>query len=184
MALTYLGSRGQAISTPRASGAASRYGWKFEVDDKDIARIRRKFERASGKSLYTQLQRANLAAGDLLASRVKQAAPRQTGRLRSAVTARPERRRTLRGSSTVVLVGPTARKAPHRHLVIRGTGTRPTVGGRPSSAFRAFDGRVYRREAIPNTGRMRPNPFVDRAARGFGPKAAALVMREWKTLLR
>lgn len=165
--IQYVGRGGQALRTPRASGAASRYGWSFQVNEKDVARIRRKFQRASGKSLYTSMQRANLAAGDLIAGRVKQAAPRRTGALRAAVRARAERRKGfgIRGNSTAVLVGPTARKAPHRHLIIQGHRI-VTPGGR-------FTGR-----------RTAPNPFVDRAAKGFGPKAAALVMREWKTLLR
>lgn len=194
MALQYVGARGQVVKTGRASGAASRYGWTFDVNDKDVDRIRRKFERASGRSLYTRLQRATLASGDLLAGRAKQAAPRgPTGNLRRSIKARPERRKgvlgvTLRGrgagGSTTVLIGPTHRRAPHRHLIILGTGNRPAVGGRPSSPYRAWGGRVYRREAIGMVGRMKPNPFMDRAARGFGPKASALVMREWKTLLR
>lgn len=164
MAIQYVGARGQAIRTPRASGAASRYGWSFEVSQTDVARIKRKFQRASGKGLYASMQRANLAAGDLIAGRVKQAAPRRTGLLRAAVKSRLEPRKGIGGKSTAVLVGPTA-KAHHRHLIISGHRI-VTPGGR-------FTGR-----------RTAPNPFVDRAARGFGPKAAALVMREWKTLLR
>jgi hypothetical protein len=111
------------------------------------------------------MQRANLAAGDLVAKRVQQAAPRRTGRLRRAVKARPERRRgAFHGSSTSVLVGPTM-KAPHRHLVIRGHRI-VTPGGR-------YLGR-----------RTTANPFVDRAARGIGRQAAELVRKEWRLLLR
>lgn len=170
----------------------------FDVDKNDIKRVRSKFARASGKSLYTQLQRGNLARGDLLKRRMQAEAPRASGKLRRAISVRPERRKGFgaRGSSTAVLIGPTARKAPHRHLVIRGTGVRPVVGPRTSSMYRVLPGgytsrgralvgtKVLRREAIANTGRMKANPFVDRAARGFGPKAARLVMQEWKTLLR
>ena len=163
----------QIVRGGSGRGAAkSRFGFDFEVNQKDVARVRRKFERASGKSLHASMNRATLATGDLIASRVKQAAPRgATGNLRRSVNARNQRSRgvfglTIRGGHTTsVLVGPRHAIAPHRHLIIRGHRI-VTPGGR-------FTGR-----------RTAPNPFVDRVSRGFGPKAAALVMREWKDLYR
>ena len=174
----------------------------FQVDANDIKRVHAKLARASGKSLYTRMQRANLAAGDLLARRVAAAAPRRTGNLRRSVKARPERRRGIgaRGNSTTVLVGPTGRRGSHRHLVILGTGIRPGVSSRSSNPWRVLPGRagagettrrgsrglagVNVRRAGFTVGRMTPNPFVDRAAAGFGKKAAALVAKEWRAALR
>lgn len=132
----------------------------FDIDDRDVARVRKKFERASGRSLYVRLQRATLTVGDLIKRRVQSISPRQTGYLRRSVKVRPIRRGGR--STTGVLVGPVA---PHRHLIIRGHRI-VTPGGR-------FTGR-----------RTQPNPYVDRAASGFERKAAELVRREWRSLLR
>ena len=175
--LTYLGKSGRAIKKPRGTGSGSFY---FEIDDKAIARVQKKFQRASGRSLQQRMLRGNLARGDELAVKMKSAAPKgPTGNLRKSIKARRDRR-----SYMGVLVGPMARVAPHRHLVIRGTALRSSVGPRSSSMYRAFDGHVFHRSQVPYTGRMTANPFVDRVSRGYGRKAADLVLKEWTVLLR
>jgi len=168
----------------------------FDIDDKDVARVRAKFKRASGLSLYTRLQRATLTAGDLLARRMKAASPRARGVLRRSIKVRPMRRAGR--STTGVLVGPTA---PHRHLVIQGTKERPSTSSRSGNPWRVLPGIAsrgqttrrgrtglagvnVRRAGTFTTGRMKPNPFVDRTAQGFERKAAELVRREWRALLR
>jgi len=150
-----------------------------EIDAKAIARIRRKLEKVQGKSLYVKMQRATLAAADLLVKPIRAAGPpNKTGLLRRSVRARTAKKRI--GSSLVpstgALVGPTA---PHRHLVIRGTSERPSVGTRPSSPWRKMpDGHVIRAGTF-TTGRMTANPYVDRAARGHERQAAEIVRRIW-----
>lgn len=133
----------------------------FEVSAKDIARVQAKLKKASGKPLYQRMQRATLAAGDLVKSRVQAVTPRKTGHLRRYTKSRLGRNRWGQ-AGLVVLVGPTS---PHRHLVIRGHRI-VTPGGR-------YLGR-----------RTRANPYVDRATRGFERKAAELVRREWAAALR
>ena len=164
----------------------------FQVDARDVAAVRRKLQRASGLPLRKRMQRATLTAGDLVGRRVKAAAPRASGKLRRSVKTRLSRRGDL-----TVLVGPTA---PHRHLVILGTRERPSVSGRSDNPWRVLPGRAgmgettrrgrslmgvnVRRAGTFTTGRTRPNPFVDRAARGFERKAANLVRKEWEAALR
>ena len=173
----------------------------FEVDRRDVERVRRKLQQASGQPLLKRMQRGTLVAGDLLARRIQAEAPRRTGDLRRSVKARPMRERGLvsHARTVGVLVGPTHPKGAHRHLVIRGTGNRPSVSRRSSNPWRVLPGRasvgettrrgsalmgVNVRRAGFSTGRMRANPFVDRAAKGFGRRAADLVMREWAAALR
>lgn len=153
MTIQYLPSRGRSSRI------------SFAIDEKDVARVKQKLERASGKSLYVRMQRATLAAGDIVAKNARAAAPRRTGLLRRSVKSRLERRKGFgaRGSSLTVLVGPTSR-APHRHLIILGHRI-VTPGGR-------YTGR-----------RTPPNPFVRRAASGVERQAAELIRREWRALL-
>lgn len=167
----------------------------FQVDQKDIEAVQRKLQRASGLPLRKRMQRATLTAGDLVGRRMKATAPRATGKLRRSVKVRLAR--GVGGPSLTVYVGPTA---PHRHLVILGTRVRPSVSGRSSNPWRVLPGRAgmgettsrgralmgvnVRRAGTFDTGRMTPNPFVDRAARGFEKKAADLVRREWEAALR
>jgi hypothetical protein len=137
----------------------------FEVSQKDIDRIRKKLEKASGKPLYQRMQRAALAAGDLIKPRIQAETPiGPTKNLRRYTRSRLARKRigNTYGPSLAVLVGPTS---PHRHLVIRGHRI-VTPGGR-------YLGRS-----------TRANPYVDRAARGFERKAADLVRKEWAAALR
>jgi hypothetical protein len=134
----------------------------FEVSEADIKRVRTKLQKASGKPLYQVMQRATLAAGDLMVPRIKAAGPpNKTGYLRRSVRSRLGRKA---GGPTnlTVLVGPTA---PHRHLVIRGHRI-VTPGGR-------YVGRMSKK-----------NPYVDRASAGFEAKAAELVRKEWAKALR
>ena len=131
----------------------------FKVDERDIAKVVKKLNAAQGKPLQVQVQRATYLWGDLLARRIKAATPRRTGVLRKSVRSRPIKRnfRVTAG----VHVGP---RAPHRHLVIRGHRI-VTPGGR-------------------DTGRRStPNPFVDRAARGFESKAKQLIKEAWRKTL-
>lgn len=132
----------------------------FEISAKDIARVQKKLKAASGKPLYQRMQRATLAAGDLLVPRIQAQTPRRTGFLRRST--RSKLGRSHGATNLTVIVGPTA---PHRHLVIRGHRI-VTPGGR-------YLGR-----------RTKANPYVDRAARGFERKAAELVRKEWAAALR
>jgi hypothetical protein len=133
----------------------------FEVSAKDVARVKAKLQKASGKPLYVRMQRATLTAGDLIKSRIQADTPRRTGHLRRYTKSRLGRR-AIGGAGLMVLVGPTS---PHRHLVIRGHRI-VTPGGR-------YLGRS-----------TRANPYVDRASRGFEHKAAELIRKEWAAALR
>ena len=135
----------------------------FQLDARDIARVKRNLERVSGKSLHTKMQRAGLTAGDLLARRMRAAAPRKTGNLRRSIKARPIRvgnRFSGYYSTTGVLVGPTYPRGAHRSLVIRGHNI-VTPGGRSLGR------------------RSKANPFVDRVEAGFGRIAFDIVKKEW-----
>lgn len=131
----------------------------FEVDAKDIARVKKNLQRVSGKSLYVKMQRASLTAGDLVARRMRSESPRLTGNLRRSISVRLERTR-FSGATATTLIGPVPPRGAHRHLVIRGHRI-VTPGGR-------YLGRS-----------TRANPFVDRSAEGFSRKAADLVRKEW-----
>ena len=188
------------ISYARGRGASSRFG--FSVSQADIDRITNKLEKASGASLFTRMQKANLASADLIGRKAKQAAPRRTGNLRRSIKVRPERSSNryyapsalfgFGGRASVILVGPTA---PHRHLVIQGTGYRSPIGRKPSSLYRQIPmfsnrgvglmgGKVVRREGIANVGRMTPNPFMDRAKSGVERELGQRMAKEWRSLLR
>ena len=157
----------------------SRYGpgrLAFEVDAKDIARIRRKMERIKGKPLAEQTRKVLYAQADIVGSRARSTAPRgPTGHLRASIKVRAELERgvlsaayfALVGGSirNGVLVGPLHKIAPHRHLIISGHRI-VTPGGR-------FTGR-----------RTAPNPFMDRARRGIESAAGKAVMAEWMRLWR
>jgi hypothetical protein len=134
-------------------------GLDIIIDEKAIIAIKRKLERASGKSLYEKMGRATLAAADLLVPIIKAETPRVTGHLYRYTKARPAKKRfgNYLAPTLGVLVGPTS---PHRHLVIRGHRI-VTPGG-------IYTGR-----------RTAPNPYVDRAAKGFEKKAAEIIRREW-----
>jgi len=188
-----------ALSLIRGRGASSRFG--FTVSQKDIDRVTNKFERASGNSLFVKMQKANLATADLVAAKAKQAAPRRTGNLRQSIKARPARGagRFMKsaffgvgGRASVILVGPTA---PHRHLVIQGTGIRSAVGPRASSMWRQMPmsnsrgvgmmgGKVILRSALQHVGKMTRNPFMDRAGAGVEREMAKRMAKEWRSLLR
>jgi len=151
----------------------SRYGFNFEIDQKDLARIRRKMERVKGKPLADQTKKALYAQADIVAGRARSAAPRgATGNLRRSIKVRAERNRGGAlsaafgfGKRDGVLVGPMHNIAPHRHLIISGHRI-VTPGGR-------FTGR-----------RTAPNPFMDRARRGIESAAGKAVMAEWMRLWR
>jgi hypothetical protein len=141
--------------------------WSFTVDETDRKRVRKKLERASGKSLYVRMQKANKAVGDIVAQRARQAAPvGPTGNLKKSIAARVAKDRWTKKATTTVYVSPGVRKGPHRHLVIQG-----------------------HRIVTPRTKRYlgrrtRANPFMDRARRGIEGKARDLVLSEWRQLLR
>ena len=169
MSIQYLGKTGRAISTPRASGAASRFG--FEVSAADVARVTKKLERASGKSLWVQMQAATVATADLVEKKAKQASPRKTGNLRGSIKSRPEGRGRSKffgvgGRASSMLVGPMhGRGGPHRHLVIYGHNI-VTPGGRSLGR------------------RTRGNPFMDRAKAGVERELRNRMAKEWRHLFR
>ena len=115
---------------------------------------------------------ATKAAGELIKPRIKAEAPSRGGKkakrqpgariLNQSVKVRQSRGKGLFSGESIAYVTPMA---PHRHLIIRGHRI-VTPGGR-------------------DTGRRtKPNPFVDRAAKGFEKQAADLVHRYWKDILR
>lgn len=177
----------------------------FEVDQKDIDRIHKKLERASGQSLHRQMERAQWAIADTVKSKVRAAAPKgPTGNLKRSIRARKEKggawKRAGGGMiaaavygktwSNAILIGPVHAIAPHRHLVILGTKERPS--DRPEGSMRTRKGK--RALILPSgdlrftgtftTGTMHANPFVDRGSRGIQRQAADRIAREWRYLLR
>ena len=107
----------------------------FQVDANDIKRVHAKLARASGKPLYTRMQRANLAAGDLLARRVAAAAPRgPTGHLRRSIRARPEKR--VSGSASPQL----------RSALRNSTAPRIVSSGSPASAILTLSRRELKKD--------------------------------------
>lgn len=154
-------------------------GFDIIIDEKAIIAIKRKLERIQGKSLSVKMQRATLAAADLLVPIIKAATPvGPKGNLRRYTKARQAKQRfgNYLAPTLGALVGPTS---PHRHLVIRGTKERPSIGTRPSSPWRRMPDDHVVRAGTFKTGRMKANPYVDRAARGFERKAADIIKREW-----
>lgn len=115
-----------------------------EIDPRQLARVRKRYERYRGKPLQDRIRFATLKIADMLRKPIQAETPvGPTGNLRKSVRARQAKQRV--GGSLVKtfgsLVGPTDAK---RHLIIRGHRI-VTPGGR-------------------YTGRStRPNPFVDRA---------------------
>lgn len=133
----------------------------FEVSAKDIARITKKLESVKHMPMRARVEKALFAEADILASKVKSAAPRRTGVLRRSVSVHRARRGIFASAFETsigdILVGP---RAPYRHLVIRGHRI-VTPGGR-------FTGR-----------RTAANPFVDRAASRSRADIQRAVERAW-----
>ena len=156
--------------------------FRFEIDEKDLARIRKSAERASSKSLHDRMQLALLTQGDIIANKENRAAPRgPRHNLGRSHYARPEKR-----GSIAVLVGPGHDKRHpgyHAHLVISGTGIRPAVSPRKqSSPWRVLPVGNVRKAATLNTGRMPKNPYIDRVISGVRPQVAAAMAKEWGAL--
>lgn len=198
-ALNYGGQRLPVGSGKRSSRAF------FEVDKRDIERIHKKLERASGQPLHKQMERAQWAIADTVKSKIRAAAPKgRTGNLKKSIRARREKggawRRAGGGMiaavvygktwSNAILVGPVHAIAPHRHLVISGTRERPS--DKPEGSMRTRKGKKalilpsgdLRFTGTFTTGTMKANPFVDRGSRGIQRQAADRIAREWRYLLR
>jgi hypothetical protein len=170
----------------------------FQVSPKDIENVHKKLARIKGKPLGLKLQRATLAAADLLVPSIKAATPKlghtsyiegssftdgrkaKRGLLRRSVKARTATKRLPGGflaPTYGALVGPTA---PHRHFIIQGTKERFVVPKDKHAGTKliSFPNKSVARAGF-SAGRMTPDPFVDRAARGHEKKAAAIIKREW-----
>lgn len=150
------------VTPIRFSGAAgalsSGSAIQIQINPRDIARVKKRFDQNRGAPLFRRMQIASLKAADLLKPAIANSAPRKTGYLRRSVRARPATQRLggQRYPTTGALVGPTA---PHRFLVIHGHRV-VTPGGR-------YLGRS-----------TRPNPFVKRAGDPLKAQALAIIKRE------
>ena len=166
-------------------GGRTRNFIDVQVNPRQIAAIEKRMDRLRGKPMAVRVEKAMWIEGDTMAKKMKQAAPRgPTGHLRKSINARKQRKGALESafggrSLGNILVGPRANIAPHRHLVLRGTGNRPVTSRRSSNPWRAWGGRAYRTGSLRHTGAMTANPFVDRAIRGSRRNVKRAVEKAW-----
>lgn len=147
-----------------------------KLDTRALNAFKKRVDRYQGKSLRYRMDRGVYEGGKILVPSVRKAAPKgPTGNLKKSVGAfrvkgGPSVKRlasgrassavfaSTQGQLTQVYVGPGARTAPHRHLVIRGHRI-VTPGGR-------------------DTGRSTTgNPFVDEAVKPRQAEALRVVSR-------
>ena len=138
-----------------------------KLDTRALKAFRKRVERYQGQPLERRLSLGVLEAARLLVPPVRANAPKgPTGNLRKSIRAGASSRRggddlvtrASKGALVTAYVGPSSRKAPHRHLVIRGHRIVTTTGR--------------------DTGRRSvANPFVDEAVRSRQGEALRVVSR-------
>lgn len=110
-------------------------GVKAEISQRQLDAAIRRLDRYRDRPLQQRAQRAYLAGAQLLANRQRAAAPKgPTGNLRASIRARQNR---LRGGNEMAAAtaGTRFRKAPHRHLVTRGTNAHALIGVRSGAKY-------------------------------------------------
>lgn len=139
-------------------------------DQEVIAR----FNRVSDQFKRSQVTRVLSKAGTVVKRAVQSQAPvGPTGKLKRSV-----RKKTLRGDPPAVSVRPDFKRAPHAHLVVRGTAERfhkragVSLGGLTVS---------LRGKSV---GAMPANPFVERGERASKATAFREITQGFKQLLR
>lgn len=150
---------------------------RLVLDEKALARADARLAKYQGKPLQMRAQRAYLEGARLMVAPMRAAAPRgATGRLRSSVSARPNRPRI--GEMAAATVGTRFRAAPHRHLVTAGTKPHSLAPVRPGKKQRVrfADGNVRWARTLQHPG-SRAQPFVGEVTDRLGTQVQHFIAR-------
>lgn len=160
---------------------SARGGGRFiaVIDEKSYSRALKQIARYELRSQEERVARIYLAGARMMVPPMRSRVP--VGRTRNLYGSIKARRpRSLRlGELAAASVGPTFRKAPHRHLVIAGTRRHELTARRYGKGeyLKFPDGEVRRAAGIEHPG-SRANPFVQATFDAVGGQIVSWINRE------
>lgn len=165
----------------QATFGSARGGGLFSavIDEKSYNRALKRLERYELLSQQRRIAHIYLEGARFMVRPMRARTPvGPTGNLVRSIRAR--RPRSLRfGELAAAAVGPTHRRAPHRHLVIQGTKAHDLEAKRYGKGqyLKFPDGNVRRNAGVRHPG-SRANPFVQDTFDAVGGQILAFIHRE------